>query len=66
MTEKDKLILGFPREIKLGLLRDALKQEKFGIFLGLSRVLMDAPISEGGIETEAIDAIHNEYINEKK
>jgi hypothetical protein len=66
MTEKDKLILGFPREIKLGLLRDALKEGKFGIFLGISRVLMDATISEGGIETEVIDAIFKEHSAEVK
>jgi hypothetical protein len=66
MTEKDKLILGFPREIKLGLLRDALKEEKFGIFLGLSRVLLEATISEGGIETEVIDAIFKEHSKDAK
>ena len=60
--ETIKMILRFPREIKLGLLKDALKEDKFGIFFQLSKVLLDAPISEGGIETEAIEAIHNGHL----
>lgn len=60
MDETEKMILKFPREIKLGLLRDALNEDKFGTFFQLSKILLDAPINEGGIETETIDAIHKE------
>ena len=63
MKGYDKMILAFPREIKLGLLRDSLKEDKFGVFFQLSKILLDAPISEGGIETEAIDAIHKEHLD---
>lgn len=66
MTEKDKLILGFPREIKLGLLRDALKDGNFGVFLGISKILLDANISDGGIESDVIDAIFKEHSNDAK
>jgi len=62
MTEKD-LILRFPREIKLDCLRAALDQGELGVFLGLSKILLDANISDGGIETEVIEKIHNDYMN---
>ncbi len=64
-AEAQKIILKFPRETKLGMLKDALKENKFGIFLGLAQVLLDAPIDEGGIETEAIEKIRQEYLKPK-
>ena len=66
MDNLDKIILKFPREAKLRLLKDALKEDRFGIFLGLSKILLDAPINEGGVETEVIDAIHKEHLDEVK
>lgn len=60
--DKNKMILGFPREKKIDLLRDALDQGEYGIFFGLSKILLDAPISEGGIESEVIEQVHKEYL----
>lgn len=57
------LILNFPKNIKIQLLRDALKQGNIGIFFGLSKILLDAPITKGGIESEIIEQIHQEYLN---
>lgn len=44
-------------------LRDALEQGQTGVFIGLSKILLDAPIAEGGIHSEVIEQIHNEYLN---
>lgn len=63
MTDEKTMILNFPREIKIQCLKDALKQGKTGIFFGLSKILLDAPLNEGGLETEIIEAIHQEYLN---
>lgn len=60
----EKIILNLPREIKLGILRDTLKDNKFDEFLALSKILLNAPISEGGIETETIEAIRKEFYND--
>ena len=63
MTTHDynKTVLRFPREIKLQTLRDALEQDRPGVFIELAKILLDAPIKEGGIETEHIDSIWKEY-----
>lgn len=64
-TETTKMILRFPREVKLQCLRDALQEGAIGQFFTLSKVLLDAPINEGGIESEVIDEIHQEYLQKK-
>jgi len=63
LKEETKLILGFPKEIKIQTLKDALEQDELGIFFGLSQILLEAPISEGGLETEVIEQIHQEHLN---
>ena len=61
----EQMILKFPREIKIHVLKAALEQDNFGVFLGLSKILLDAPISEGGLESEIIEKIHQEYIQKE-
>jgi hypothetical protein len=63
MTQEQEMILRFPKEIKIRCLQDALEQDKFVIFMGLSKILLDAPINESGLETEIIEMIHNDYLN---
>ena len=53
--------LSMPREIKIQTMEDALKEDRFDIFMGLAKILLDAPISQGGIETEVIEVIWNKY-----
>jgi len=60
-TEKE-IILGFPKEAKIQILKDMLEQNKFGLFLSFSNILLEAPLNEGGLETEIIESIHNEYL----
>lgn len=61
ISDSDKrFILGCPKEIKLDTLKSALDKGEFGIFLGLSKILLEAPITEGGISSDEIHAIYIE------
>ena len=60
--EETKWILSLPKEMKLKILEDSLREDEFGVFLNLSKVLLDAPLSEGGISTEEIEEIRKKYI----
>jgi hypothetical protein len=62
MTQEEQVILLFPRQMKIDCLKAALKEDKFGVFMGLSKILLEASISDGGLETEVIEAIHNEHL----
>ena len=62
MTTEQQMILNFPREIKIQCLKDALTQDKIGVFLGLSKILLDAPLNAGGLESEIIEQIHSEHL----
>ena len=55
-VEKD-WFLSLPEEIKLKLLDDMLKEGKSMMALETSKILLDAPISEGGILTEKIQEV---------
>ena len=51
------IILGMSKEIKLGLLDDANKAGQQGLVFAMMKILLDAPISEGGISTDEIKEI---------
>lgn len=53
--------LSLPKETKLDILEDSLKENKFGIFMALTKVLLDAPIQGGGILTEEIEEVRKKY-----
>ena len=65
ISEKD-WVLGLPKEMKLMVLEDSLKEDEFGVFLNLSKVLLDAPLSEGGISTEEIEEIRKNIFKQSK
>ena len=56
-----KWMLSLPKEMKLKLLDDSLKEGEFGIFMGITKILLDAPISGGGISTEEIEEVRKKY-----
>ena len=56
MFEK-KMLLGFSKEIKLDLLDKANKQGEHGIVFQMMKIVLDAPISEGGISSDEIKEI---------
>jgi hypothetical protein len=66
MTQEEQLILNFPREIKIQLLKDALEQDKIGVFFGLTKILLDAPLNAGGIESSVIEEIQEQHNNRVK
>lgn len=57
MQLEKEMLLGLPKEMKLGLLDDANKQGEHGIVFQMMKILLDAPISEGGISTEEIKEV---------
>ena len=61
--EEINWILNLAKEKKLDLLDTALKEKRLGVFLEFSKIFLNAPISEGGIATEEIEAIRKKYYN---
>jgi len=56
MFEKE-VLLGMSKELKLFLLDDANKTGEYTIVRQMMKILLDAPISEGGISTEEIKEV---------
>lgn len=61
MGELKEWFLSMDKDVKLGLLESALKDNKFGEFMQLSKIVLDAPITEGGISTEEIENVRTKY-----
>jgi len=61
-TQERDWVLGLPKETKLRFLEDALKEDNFKIFLQISKILLDAPLCDGGISTEEIEEVRKKYI----
>ena len=52
-----EMLLGMSKEMKLGLLDDANKTGEYTIVRQIMKILLDAPISEGGVSTEEIQEV---------
>jgi hypothetical protein len=65
IAEKD-WFLGLPAEIKLEMLGDMLKQGNSIMALDTAKILLDAPISKGGISTEEIDKVFMNSLKTEK
>ena len=62
MTPMEKeWFLSLPEETKLDVLEDSLKKNEFGIFMAMTKILLDAPIQNGGISTEKIEEVRKKY-----
>ncbi len=62
MTPKEEQwFLGLPEDFKLKVMGDMLKEEQFGLAFQAMKILLDAPISEGGISTEKINKVFEGY-----
>ena len=57
----ESFLLSLDRKRKIRMLEDALKEEKWTIFKEFSKILLDAPVNEGGLETEVIEGIFRRY-----
>ena len=65
IAEKD-WFLSLPTEIKLELLGDMLRQGNAIMALDTAKILLDAPISKGGISSEEIDKVFTNSLKIKK
>ncbi len=65
IEEKD-WFLSLPAEIKLELLSNMLKEGNSIMALDAAKILLDAPISKGGISTEDIDKVFMNSLKPKK
>ena len=52
-----KWILSLPLERKIELMDAMLKEKEIGHYMGFINILLEAPISEGGVSTEIIDEV---------
>ena len=59
--QEKTFVLALPLKMKLDLLESALKEDKFGVFMAMTKILLEAPISEGGVPTEMIEDIRKKY-----
>jgi len=64
--EEKKWFLSLPKEIKLNLLRDMMKEGESGMAFASMKILLDAPISKGGILTDDIKEVMDTGINNLK
>ncbi len=58
-TAEKEWFLSLPEEMKLKLMGDMLSEGEAGMALATMKILLDAPISEGGISTEKINEVWN-------
>tara|TARA_R110001583_G_scaffold25612_1_gene92636 strand:- start:839 stop:1027 length:189 start_codon:yes stop_codon:yes gene_type:complete len=55
------LLLEIPKEKQIRMLEDALIENKFSIFMEMSRIFLDAPLNKGGLETEIVRDIYKKH-----
>jgi hypothetical protein len=60
-TEEKKWFLSLPEEMKLKLMGDMLKEGETGMAFGTMKILLDAPISDGGVSTEKIQNVFDNH-----
>jgi|TARA_R110002060_G_scaffold35033_1_gene45890 hypothetical protein len=57
----ESFLLSLDRKRKIRMLEDALKEDKWSIFKEFSKILLDSPVNEGGLETEVVEGIFRRY-----
>ena len=56
-------LLSQEEDTKKRILKDALSENKFREFYAASKILLDAPISNGGLASEVIDDIFQVHLD---
>ena len=56
-TVEKEWFLSLPKETKLTLMADMLKEGETGMALATAQILLDAPITKGGISTDEIKEV---------
>tara|TARA_B110000503_G_scaffold30522_1_gene49378 strand:+ start:1401 stop:1631 length:231 start_codon:yes stop_codon:yes gene_type:complete len=65
LTEEQRLwVLSLSLEYKINTIREMRKEGLDSLAIGLCKLLLDAPISEGGVSSETLTKIMEEDINE--
>jgi hypothetical protein len=59
-----EMLLSLPKNLQKEILADAYRKS-FGLFVGFAKVLLDAPISEGGMSTKEVEEIRKAGFQEK-
>jgi len=65
-TEEKDWFLSLPKETKLMLMDDMLKEDKTGMAFETMNILLEAPISKGGISSDEIKVIFDNDIERRK
>ena len=65
-TEEKDWFLSLPKETKLMLMDDMLKEDKTGMAFETMNILLETPISEGGVSTDEIKVIFDNDLERRK
>jgi len=65
-TEEKKWFLSLPKEMKLALMDDMLKEDQTGMAFETMNILLEAPISEGGISSDEIKEIFDKDLERRE
>lgn len=65
-TEEKKWFLSLPKEMKLKLMNDMLKENETGMAFATMNILLEAPISKGGISSDEIKVVFDDDIERRK
>ncbi len=65
-TEEKDWFLSLPKEMKLKLMDDMLKEGETGMAFATMNLLLEAPISEGGVSTDEIKVIFDNDLERRK
>jgi hypothetical protein len=65
-TEEKDWFLSLPKETKLILMEDMLKEDETGMAFSTMNLLLEAPISEGGISSDEISKIFDKDLERRK
>ena len=63
--EKDWL-LSLPKDKKLMFIEEALKDDDLGMAMGIAKILLDAPITKGGVSTDEVKEAMDKGISNMK
>jgi hypothetical protein len=67
MTKQEKdWILSLPIDFKIELMKGMLKDGEIGQYLQFIDILLEAPISKGGLSTELINQVFNNWKDEDR
>lgn len=65
-TEEKDWFLSLPKETKLTLMEDMLKEDETGMAFSTMNLLLETPISKGGISSDEISKIFDKDLERRK